>query len=182
VYSVSRRFAVVLGAYAVLSGAVQGAPQSGEGSAFEAAGAGVRQPLGDQSKSTAPEAAPQSTGPVIPVPGQPAPPSPGRIDSRADQTEPPSQLILMGGLTAALLTACAFLIWQAHKRQTSLAAGITPKRGSRLRPSDILRDALRQEISRLQADRRRGLISRKEYTSAKLALKESVKRALAKAS
>ena len=133
-------------------------------------------------KLLAPEAYPQSTGPVIPVPGQPALLLPGRIDARADQTQPPSRSILLGGLTAALLTACAFLIWQAHKTQRGLSAGITESKGLRLRPSDILRDALRQEISRLDADRRRGLISRKEYTSAKLALKESVKRALARAS
>jgi hypothetical protein len=72
VHSVSWRFVVVLGAYAVLSGAVQRTPQGGEGTAFEALGAGVLPPLEDQSKLLAPEASPQTTGPVIPVPGQPA--------------------------------------------------------------------------------------------------------------
>jgi hypothetical protein len=182
VHSVSWRFVVVLGAYAVLSGAVQRTPQGGEGTAFEALGAGVLPPLEDQSKLLAPEASPQTTGPVIPVPGQPASSSPGRLDPRADQTQPHSQSILLGGLTAALLTACAFLIWRAHKTQRSLSAGINARKVPRLRPSDILREALRQEISRLEADRRRGLISRKEYASAKVALEESVKRALARAS
>jgi hypothetical protein len=182
VHSVSWRFVVVLGAYTVLSGAVQGAPLSSEGSAFEASGAGVLPPLEHQSKLLAPEASPQTTGPVIPVPGQPASPSPGRIGSRAGQAQPPSQLIGLGGLIAALLTACAFLIWRAHKTQRSLSAGINARKVPWLRPSDILREALRQEISRLEADRRRGLISRKEYASAKVALEESVKRALARAS
>jgi hypothetical protein len=156
--------------------------EAGEGPVFEVSGTGALPPLGDPSKSLAPQVSPQSTGPVIPVPGQPALPLPGRIDSRTDQAQPPSQSILLGGLTAVLLSACAFLIWQAHKTHRSQSPWITATNGSRFRPSDILRDALRQELSRLQADRRRGLISRKEYASAKLALKESVKRALARAS
>ncbi len=154
---------------------------AGEGPAFEVSGAGALPPLGDSSRSLAPQVSPQTTGPVIPVPGQPALSSMGRIDSRMDQAQPLSESIALGGLTAVLLTACAFLIWRAHSIQSNLSARIIPPEASRLRPSDILRDALRQELSRLQADRRRGLISRKEYSSAKLALKESVKRALARA-
>jgi hypothetical protein len=155
--------------------------EAGDGPMFEISGTGALPPLGEQTKSLAPQASPQITGPVIPVPGQPALPSMGRIDSRADQAQPSSQLIILGGLTVALLAACALLIWRAHKTQSISRVGIIT-RPSSLRPSDILRDALRQEISRLDVDRRRGLISRKEYSSAKLALKESVKRALARTS
>jgi hypothetical protein len=155
---------------------------AGEGPAFEVSGTGALPPLGDPSKSLAPQVSPQSTGPVIPVPGQPALPSLGRIDSRMDQAQPPSESIVLGGLTAVLLSACAWLIWRAHNAQRIHYAGIITPSPARVRPSEILRDALRQELSRLQADRKRGLISRKEYASAKLALKESVKRALARAS
>jgi hypothetical protein len=155
---------------------------AGEGPAFEVYGAGALSILGNQAKLLAPEAYPQSTGPVIPVPGQPALSPLGRIDSRMEQTQRPLQSILLGGLIAALLTASAFLIWRAYKTQGISRIRIITRPQPRLRPSDILREALRQEISRLEADRRRGLISRKEYTSAKLALKESVKRALASAS
>ncbi|HXE34352.1 MAG TPA: hypothetical protein VN087_10600 [Verrucomicrobiae bacterium] len=155
--------------------------EAGEGPVFEVSGMGALPPLGDQAKSLTPQMSPQVAGPVIPVPGQPALPSLGRIDSRADQAQPPSQSIVLGGLTAVLLTACGLLIWRAHKAQSISREG-TITRPSPLRPSDILRDALRQELSRLDADRKRGMISRKEYSSAKLALKESVKRALARAS
>lgn len=155
--------------------------EAGEGPVFEVSGTGALPPLGDQAKSLAPQASPQSTGPVIPVPGQPALPPLSRINSRTDQAQSPSQSILLEGLTAVLLTACAVLIWRVRKTQSISRVRIsTPPQ--RLRPSDILREALRQEFSRLEDDRRRGLISRKEYISAKLTLKESVKRALARAS
>jgi hypothetical protein len=156
--------------------------EAGEGPAFEVSGAGTLPPLGDQARSLAAQASPQITGPVIPVPGQPAPLPLGPYDSRTVQSQPPSQSILMGAATAVLLTACALLIWRAHKTQSISRVRTTTPTTPQVRPSDILRDALRQEISRLEADRKRGLISRKEYSTAKLALKESVKRALAKAS
>jgi hypothetical protein len=154
---------------------------AGEGPAFEISGAGALPSLRDPSKSLAPQVSPQSTGPVIPVPGQPAFASLGRIDSRMDQAQPLSESIVLGGLTAVLLTACALLLWRAHNSQRPYSARIITPPAARLRPSEILREALRQELSRLEADRRRGLISRKEYASAKIALKESVKRALARA-
>jgi hypothetical protein len=156
--------------------------EAGDGPVFEISGTGALRPLGDQTKSLATQASLQITGPVIPLPGQPALPSIGRIDSRADQAQPPSQLIVLGGLTVVLLTACALLIWRAYKTQRISTAKTSTTTDSRLRSSNILREALQQELSRLEADRRRGLISREEYASTKLALKESVKRALARAS
>jgi hypothetical protein len=156
--------------------------EAGEGPAFEVSGTGALPPLGDPSKSLAPQAPPHVAGPVIPVPGQPAFAPLGSIDSLAHQAQPAHQWIVLCGLTAVLLTACALLIWQAHKTKNASRPRNATLPPSRVRPSDILHEAFRQELSRLEADRRRGLISRKEYTSAKLALKESVKRALARAS
>jgi hypothetical protein len=125
---------------------------------------------------------PSDSGYYVPAPSQTVSPSLASIDSHAEKVQPPSQSRVLSGLTAVLLAAGALLVWRGRKARSISPAKIIASPARPLQPSDILRDALRQELSRLLDDRRRGLISRKEYTSAKLALKESVKRALSKAS
>jgi len=90
--------------------------EAGEGPAFEVSGGGELPPLGNQAKSVVREQSPAIGTPSVTAPGRDALASLSNLDLSLKQTQPPSQGIVMGGVTAVLFAACAFMIWRARKQ------------------------------------------------------------------
>src|SRR5882762_4902647 len=92
---------------------VQAANQlkEGEGPEFEVFGTGALPPLGDPAKTQARSQSPLPTNPTRSAPARASLPFLASIDSRLQQTQPSSQSLVLGGLTAALLAVCALLVW-----------------------------------------------------------------------
>jgi hypothetical protein len=111
--------------------------KAGEGPGFEISGTGTLPPLADQADS---QAQSQSSAPPNPTPSVPARTGlhpVASIDSRFVQTEPRSQMLVLGGLTAFLLAASVLLVWRARKaRKFSGAQTIAPRsrQGNRPQP------------------------------------------------
>ena len=107
---------------------------AGDGPGFEVSGTGALPSLGDQAKPQA-----RSQSPAVPnrgesVPGRGALPSLANIDTRLKQTQPPSQSLVLGGVTSILFAACILLIWRARRvRSFSVAqtVGPRPRQGNR---------------------------------------------------
>jgi hypothetical protein len=108
--------------------------QAGEGPGFDVSGTGALPALGDQANSQA-----RSQSPLPPVPTQfaptrPALPSLPSIDSRLKQYQPPSQSLVLDGLTAVLFAACALLVWRGRKaRSFSATQKVAPQGRQRQR-------------------------------------------------
>jgi hypothetical protein len=102
--------------------------KAGEGPGFEISGTGTLPPLADQANS---QAQSQSSAPPNPSPSVPARAvlrPVASIGSRPVQTEPRSQILVLGGLTTALLAASALLVWRARKaRNFSAAQTVAPR-------------------------------------------------------
>ena len=88
--------------------------QVGEGPGFEVSGTGALPPLGDQAKPQARSQSPAVPDRVVSAPGSGAVPSLANIDIRLKQTQPPSQSLVLGGVTSVLLAACVLLVWRAR--------------------------------------------------------------------
>jgi hypothetical protein len=109
--------------------------KAGAGPEFEVSGTGALPPLGDQAES-------QSQSPAVPdrvvsAPGRGALPSLANIDTRLKQTQPPSQSLVLAGLTSVLLATCVLLVWRARKtRSFSAAQTVAPRlrQGDRPQP------------------------------------------------
>lgn len=91
--------------------------EAGAGPEFEVSGTETLPPTSQQL----------SLSPASPIPTQSPPvrallPTFLRFDSHPKQTQPPSQLPVLVGMTSALLAACAFLIWQGRRARTFSAA------------------------------------------------------------
>jgi hypothetical protein len=89
--------------------------KAGDGPGFEVSGIGALPPLGDQAESQA-----QSQSPAVPsrmgsAHARAALPSLASIDSGSKQTSPPSQSLVLGGVTSVLLAACVLLVWRARR-------------------------------------------------------------------
>jgi hypothetical protein len=116
---------------------VQAANQlaAGEGPGFEVSGTGALPPLGDQTKSQALSRSPTVPNRIVSAPGRGAFPSLASVDSRLKQTQLASRLLVFGGVTFALLAACALLVWRARKaRSFSAAHSVAPRAGQDNRP------------------------------------------------
>jgi hypothetical protein len=111
--------------------------QAGEGPGFEVSGTGALPPLGDQAKPQARSQSSAVPNRVESVPGRSALPSLAYVDTRLKQTQPPSQSLVLGGVTSALLAACVLLVWRARKARI-FSAGQTvaprPRQGNRPQP------------------------------------------------
>jgi hypothetical protein len=101
---------------------------AGEGPGFEVSGSGALPPLGNQVNSLVPSGPPapsQSSdvsGPGVSVPGKfPVSPSP-RAVVLSKQVRPPSQTLVLSGLTAVFLVVCGLLIWRARKSRQGAPA------------------------------------------------------------
>jgi len=109
---------------------VQAANQltAGKGPEFELSGTGALPRLGDQANSQASAESPVIPNPTLPALTRAATPSLASIDSRLNRTQPPSQSLALGGVTAALLAASALLVWRARKeRNFSAAQTVAPR-------------------------------------------------------
>jgi hypothetical protein len=103
---------------------VQAANQltAGEGPEFGISGTGALSPLRDEAKPQArphSSAAPDST---LSVPSRAALPSLASVDPGLKQAPPPSQSLVLGGVTALLLGFCVLLVWRARKARDFPAA------------------------------------------------------------
>src|SRR6266481_3485534 len=96
--------------------------KAGAGPEFEVSGTGALPPLGDQAKSQARSQSTAETNRVVSAPGRGALPSLANIDTHLKQTQPPSQSLVLAGLTAVLLATCVVLIWRARKTRSFSAA------------------------------------------------------------
>jgi hypothetical protein len=107
--------------------------QAGEGPGFEVSGTGALPPLGNQDKTQARSQSPAVPDRVAPAPGRDALPSLANIDTRLKQTQPPSQSLVLGGLTSVLFAACVLLVWRARKTR-SFSAAHGPVKANRPQP------------------------------------------------
>jgi hypothetical protein len=89
--------------------------KAGEGPGFEVSGTGAVPDVGDQTKSRAQVESSTVAHPVVPAQDRAAMPPLARIDSPLKQIEPPSQLLVLGGVTSLLLAACVLLVWRARR-------------------------------------------------------------------
>jgi hypothetical protein len=89
--------------------------QAGQGPGFEVYGTGALPPLGDQSRSQAQSQPPAFLNPAASARGRLVLRSLAHFDSRMEQPPTTSESLVLGGLTAVLLAACAFLVWRARK-------------------------------------------------------------------
>jgi hypothetical protein len=111
--------------------------QAGEGPGFEVSGTGALPPLGDQAKPQAESQSPAVPNRVESVLGRRALPSLANVDTRLKQTQPPSQSLVLGGVTSILFAACILLIWRARKARSFSAAqtvALQPRQGNRPQP------------------------------------------------
>jgi hypothetical protein len=108
--------------------------RAGEGREFEISGVGPLPPVAAPAQTL-----PRALSPALDSPGQSAS---GRaalrslasLDSRLRQTQPPSQSAVLGGVTFFLFTACAILVWRAHRaRNISAAQKLSPPARQRQR-------------------------------------------------
>jgi hypothetical protein len=109
--------------------------QAGEGPGFEVSGTGTLPPLGDQDKTQARSQSPAVPNRVLSAPGRGALPSLANIDTRLKQTQPPSQSLVLRGVTSVLLAACVLLVWRARKTRSFSAAQTVPPRPRQGKPS-----------------------------------------------
>jgi hypothetical protein len=89
--------------------------KAGEGPEFEVSGTGALRPLGEQSQSQARSDSPTPPNATRSVPARTALPSLAGIDLRMKQSQPPSQSLLLNGVTFVLLAMCAVLVWRGRK-------------------------------------------------------------------
>jgi hypothetical protein len=108
--------------------------KTGEGPEFEVSGTGVLPPIADQDKSQARSQSPLPANATQSAPAHTGLPSSAIIDSRLKQQQPPSQSLVLGGVTSVLLAACALLVWRGRKaRSFSAAQEIDPRARQRQR-------------------------------------------------
>jgi len=87
---------------------------AGEGPGFEVFGVGELPPLGEPSKSLTREQSPEITWPTVVNPSRASLAPVSDFDSRLKQSEPRSQAFILGGMTSALIAACAILVWRGR--------------------------------------------------------------------
>ncbi len=101
--------------------------KAGEGPRFELSGSGELPPLRDPDKSQAQSLSPAVPNPIASAQVHTALPSAG-LDSPSKQTQPPSQSLVLGGVTFVLLAACALLVWRTRRpRNFSAAQTVAPR-------------------------------------------------------
>jgi hypothetical protein len=98
--------------------------KAGEGPAFEVSGTGALPPLGNQAESQAQSRSPIVPNPLVSAPGRAALPFLASVGSRPEQTQPPSQSVVLDGVIAVLIAACALLVLRA--RRTRNFSGAQP--------------------------------------------------------
>ncbi|HEX4545176.1 MAG TPA: hypothetical protein VH110_02365, partial [Candidatus Acidoferrum sp.] len=84
--------------------------KAGEAPGFDVDGTGALPPLGDRSGSPHPAL----LNPAATARGRIVSPALARFDSPLQRSDSTSESLLLGGLAAVLLAACAFLVWRAQ--------------------------------------------------------------------
>ncbi len=121
--------------------------------------------------------------------GQPAPPGggtrrgPGGGLGAPEGTPDPLhkyRWAILGGVVALLAIGGIFVVTRTRSQpQPAMVAALAPSPVSAAR-SELLLDALKEELFQLELDRQRGSISSEEYEKAKAALDQTLQRALAR--
>src|SRR5712664_330782 len=88
---------------------------AGEGPEFEVSGTGALPTVADQGQSQARSNSPGPPNGTLSAPARTTMPSLPSIDLRSKQTQPPSQWLILNGVTAVLLAACGLLVWRTRK-------------------------------------------------------------------
>jgi len=102
--------------------------EAGAGPKFEVSGTEALPPVGDQASSHQLSLSPAPPNPTLSPQVRATLPSLASIDSRVKQTQSPSQLLVLVGMTSVLLAACALLIWRGRKaRSLSAAKTLAPR-------------------------------------------------------
>jgi hypothetical protein len=96
--------------------------KAGEGPEFEVSGTGALPLLGDQASSRQRFLSPASPNPTQSPPVRAALPYLPSIDPRLKQSQPPSQSLVLAGVTSVLLAVCALLVWRGRKARGLSAA------------------------------------------------------------
>jgi hypothetical protein len=147
--------------------------KAGDGPAFELSENGFLPSV--QAKNQAPvPVLPSST---TPTPTRGLPTSSLRPQSTSEETQPlwPWQ-VLTGGLTLACIFLVVLLLSQARNQPLALWRGKSAGLRDPARPQVPVLERLKEKLFQLETDRARGAISAEEYSSARLALEETVER------
>ena len=150
--------------------------RAGQGPAFEVSGNGPLPSL--QAKNQAP---PQSQVPLnstAPDSARVLPRLPSHPDSKLERTPFSWPWPILAG---CVLLACALLVLQMRNLLLGWWRGKSKALGDPTKASASLLESLKEELFQLEAERARGSISADEYSSARQALEETVKRAIARA-
>jgi hypothetical protein len=94
--------------------------KAGEGPEFEVSGTGALLPLADQATSQQRFPSPASPTPTASPPTRVALPYLPSIDPRLKQSQPPSESLVLAGVTAVLLASGALLVWRGRKARSCL--------------------------------------------------------------
>jgi hypothetical protein len=89
--------------------------RAGEGPGFELSGTGDLPPFGEQAHSQSFSQPPPFPNLTVSAPSPAVLPALAVLDSRSKPAQPPSQLLVLTGLTCVLLAASALLLWRARK-------------------------------------------------------------------
>jgi hypothetical protein len=154
--------------------------RAGEGPGFEISGRGAIPHVRDQTKTQA-----RSQPPVFPNsmgfgPDCTDPPSLLHTSSRLGKTHLQEQSLLWAGVSCLFLVGCALILRRVRKMPNAVARGLAVQATSPTQRSTASLDSLKNNLFQLETDRIRGSVSGVEYASARQALEEAVKRAIAR--
>lgn len=142
----------------------------GEGPAFEIAGTGALPLIAELSE---PAGKLPQRGALTPpaAPARVPAPSFASVAPRLAQPQASSQSVLLASLlTIVLVAASGWLVLRSRKERSGLRTKTAPAPASHAQPASNLLTSLQKELSRLEADRRRGSISESEYVLTKRAI------------
>ena len=139
--------------------------KAGEGPRFEVSGSGALPPLGDQGKS---QARPQPTavpGPEASGPGRALLGTSSRIDSRMEHAQAQSQWLVLDGLIAVLVAACALLVWRMRTTRGVSGTRTGAPLASRNQQAESFSELLKKGLLRLETNWLHRSISAEDYSS-----------------
>jgi hypothetical protein len=161
--------------------------KAGAGPNFEISGTGALPSLRDQAKTQARSSPPISPNPALSDADRNALSSSPQINSNSGSNsastivkmQSPAQSLILAGVGCLFLAACTLIVWRAGKMSRA-AHGTAAEATNPTQHSLVLLEGLKNELFQLETDRIDGSISTDEYASARHALQETIKRALAR--
>jgi hypothetical protein len=149
--------------------------KEGEGPGFEVSGTGALPPLGDQGKS---QARPQSTAVASPKasgPGRALLGTSGRIDSRMEHAQAQPQWLVLDGLIAVLVAACALLVWRMRTPRGVSGTRTGVPLASQNRQAGSFSELRKKGLLRFETNWLRRSISAEDCSSTQQALERPAK-------